>query len=96
MIHVRVKMLGTLQEASGKEEVEFNFLSTVDVEQVVQRLIDEYGGGLCTLLLDPILQSPLPNILIMLDGVEINNLDGLRTPVGDGAALILLPVTHGG
>jgi molybdopterin converting factor small subunit len=96
MIHVQVKMLGTLREASGKGEVEFTFPSRVDVAQVVRSLIDECGGGLGTQLLDPVLQSPQPNALILLDGVEINNLDGLRTPVGDGAALILLPVTHGG
>ena len=36
------------------------------------------------------------NTLILLNGVEINNIDGLSTPVMDGDTLVLLSVTHGG
>lgn len=96
MILVRVKMLGTLKDASGRGEEVLAFQGEVDAAQVAQRLIDEHGDRLGALLLDPVLQSPLPNALILLNGVEINNLDGLRTPIGDVAALTILPVTHGG
>jgi len=96
MVLVRVRMLGTLKEASGKGEEELVFHSGVDVTRIVQRLIKEHGERLGELLLDKVLQSPLPNILILLNGIEIDNLDGLKTAVGDGATLILLPITHGG
>jgi hypothetical protein len=33
---------------------------------------------------------------MLLDGVEVNNLEGLGTVVGDGSELVLLSVTHGG
>ncbi|MFQ6053781.1 MAG: MoaD/ThiS family protein [Candidatus Bathyarchaeia archaeon] len=96
MVHLRVRMLGALGEAAGKGEQELSFRGEVDVARVVQRLIDDHGEGLRRTLLDPLLQSPLPNSLILLNGVEINNLEGLRTPVGDGDTLTFLAVAHGG
>ena len=96
MILVRVKMLGTLEKASGRREGGLAFPGDVDVGRVVQRLIDDHGEELGKRLLDPVLRSPLPNALILLNGVEINNLEGLRTAVGDGDILTFLSITHGG
>lgn len=94
MIHVRVRLLGTLKEASGTGEDLLAFPGEVDVALIIRSLIEEHGGGLEDTLLDPVLRNPLPNALILLNGVEINNLDGLKTTVRDGDTLTLLPVTH--
>lgn len=96
MIFVRVKMLGSLKEASEEGELELTFSKEVDVSTVILRLIEKQGEKLDEMLLDPVLRSPLPNALILVNGIEINNLDDLKTPVGDGDSLIFLPVTHGG
>lgn len=96
MVLVRVRMLGTLMEASAKGEEELIFQGEVDVTGILQRIIDEHGDILTELLFDKVLQSPLPKALILFNGVEINNLEGLRTTVGDGDTLTLLPITHGG
>lgn len=96
MVLVRVRMLGTLKEASAKVEEEILFQGEIDVTGILQRIIAEHGDRLAELLFDKVLQSPLLNALILLNGVEINNLDGLRTAVGDGDTLTLLPITHGG
>ena len=96
MISVRVEFLGTLRRASEKMKCELGFRGEVDVDRVVQRLIDERGEELERRLLDPVLRSPLPNALILLNGVEINNLEGLMTPVTAGDVLTFLSITHGG
>ncbi|MCW3992567.1 MAG: MoaD/ThiS family protein [Candidatus Bathyarchaeota archaeon] len=93
---MRVELFGTLRRASEKTKCELGFLGEVDVTRVVQRLIDERGDELERRLLDPVLRSPLPNALILLNGVEINNLEGLRTPVAAGDVLTFLSITHGG
>ncbi|MBS7638775.1 hypothetical protein KEJ49_07870, partial [Candidatus Bathyarchaeota archaeon] len=33
---------------------------------------------------------------ILINGVEVNNLEGLKTQVEDGDMLVIIPVTHGG
>jgi len=47
-------------------------------------------------LIDPELNDPRPNVLIMLNKKEISALNGLETGVKDGDKLVLLPVSHGG
>jgi len=95
MVLVRVRLLGTLRDASVDRE-DLVFKGEVDVAGIVRRLIDEHGERLGGLLIDSVLKNPLPNALILLNGVEINNLKGLRTVVRDGDLLTILPIAHGG
>jgi len=88
-------MLGTLRKALGEDCVELILPDGADINQVIELLIGSYGG-FDEVFLDSVMNSPLPNALILLDGVEIGNLKGLGTPLEDGSTLTLLPVTHGG
>jgi len=94
-MHIRVRMLGTLREAAGSHEKALNLPGEASVSTVIQALIDG-NRGLEDALLDPVLGSPVPNALILLDGVEVNNLQGLDTEVREGSELVILSVTHGG
>jgi molybdopterin converting factor small subunit len=96
MVRVMVRMMGPLKETSGRDEEELTLKDGANVSSVIQRLIEEHGDELGSALLDPIIQNPLPNTLILLNGVEINNIQGLDTIVGDGDVLTLLSVTHSG
>ena len=96
MVRVSVRMMGSLREASGRGEEELTLSNGSDVSSVIRKLIEEHGESLEKALMDPIINSPRPNALILLNGVEVGNLDGLKTPVVDGDALVLLSVTHGG
>jgi molybdopterin converting factor small subunit len=91
---LKVRMLGVLREAGSKEQtIDIDEGATVD--SVIRDLIAQ-DERLETVLWDKGVDSPLPNALIMLDGVEVNNLDGLETPVKKGQELVLLSVVHGG
>lgn len=91
---LKIRMLGVLREAGSKEQ-------TIDIEEgatvdsVIRDLMAQ-DERLETVLWDKGVDSPLPNALIMLDGVEVNNLEGLETPVKKGQELVLLSVVHGG
>jgi len=91
---LKVRMLGVLREAGSKEQtIDINEGATVD--SVIRDLMAR-DERLETVLWDKGVDSPLPNALIMLDGVEVNNLEGLETPVKKGQELVLLSVVHGG
>ncbi len=88
-------MLGTLRDASGVGEKSLNVNEGSDVDHVIRLLLEE-SPGLKKVLIDSVLGSPLPNALILLNGVEIGNLQSLETPLREGDELVLLSVTHGG
>lgn len=96
MIRVNVRMMGTLRDAAGRSEKEISLEEGADVLSAIRELIDEHGEKLERALIDPVIQSALPNALILLNGVEIGNLKGLVTALRDGDKMVLLPVTHGG
>ena len=95
-MRVRVRMIGILRVASGRAEEELDLSNGSDVSSVVRRLVEEHGERFENALLDPIIGSPAPNALILLNGVEIGNIGGLSTTVQDGDTLVFLPVIHGG
>ena len=88
-------MLGVLREVGGSKEQVIDIVEGATVDSVIRDLMaqDERLEGV---LWDKEVDSPLPNALIMLDGVEVNNLEGLETPVKRGQELVLLSVVHGG
>ena len=47
-------------------------------------------------LVDPDLEDPRPNTLILVNGKEISVLNGLETMIKDGDEIIFIPVLHTG
>ena len=96
-LNVEVKLLGTLRGISGRDRIPLKLRGeTATVRDVIQELVDRLPGRFKRMLVDPELESPRPNTLILLNGREIGVLSGLETPVRDGDEVVLLPVSHGG
>lgn len=96
MIRVGVRLLGALRNPTGKSEETLVIDGEPDVSGVIDALIELHGEHLDKALIDPIAGNPLPNALILVNGVEIGNIRGLSTPLQDGDSVVLLSVTHGG
>ena len=94
-VKVGVRVLGALRVKDNRGELGLEFESEPTVREVILRLI-EVSPGLRSLLWDEVVDSPVPNALVLLNGVEVNNLEGLETRVGDGSDVVVLSVAHGG
>lgn len=94
-MRLKVRMLGVLREAGGSKEQTIEVVEGATIDSVIRDLMAE-DERLEGVLWDKEVDSPLPNALIMLDGIEVNNLEGLETPVKRGQELVLLSVIHGG
>ena len=95
MARITVRMVGVAKEAAGTPEQTLTIPPDSNVSTVLQNLIEEHGDALRDAILDPTTQTPVSTI-ILLNGVEAGNLQGLETPVSDGDTIVLLSVTHGG
>ena len=70
--------------------------SAIGVDDVLTRISTSLQKDFNQALIDPELNDPRPNVLILLNNVEINVLDGLNTKIEDGDKVVFIPVAHGG
>jgi len=94
-IKVNVRLLGIFRGFSGKSRIALR-LEQPTVGKVIQRLADSLSVEARRLLVDPELDDPRPNALILVNGKEIGVLKGLETQLKEGDEITLIPVSHGG
>ncbi|UCE95257.1 MAG: MoaD/ThiS family protein [Candidatus Bathyarchaeota archaeon] len=93
---INIELLGVLKELAGKNEVSLEFQNSVVVRNIVLDLADSFSAQFKEALIDPELNDPRPNVLILLNKTEIGVLDGLDTEVKNHDRLVFIPVSHGG
>lgn len=96
VINVEIKFLGIFRQFSGRNRVLVKLEKPATVRKAIQKLIEALSPAFKRALVDPELEDPRPNALILLNGKEINVLEGLETKVADGDEIVLVPVSHGG
>ena len=94
-MRIKVRMMGVLSKAQGTKEVSLDLPDDSTIGTAIKTLIAK-NEALKNVLWDIEVDSPIPNALIMLDGVEIKNLQGTETPLMPDQELVLLSVVHGG
>ncbi|MFQ6067971.1 MAG: MoaD/ThiS family protein [Candidatus Bathyarchaeia archaeon] len=93
---VEVELVGVLRELAEKNIVSLEFDNVVAVKDVILELVNSFSSEFKQALIDPELNAPQPNVLILLNKREIGVLDGLETRIQNGDKLVLIPVSHGG
>jgi len=96
MAKIRIEFLGVLAGLAKRSTVSLELQSPIVVGDVISELVNQFSQEFKQALIDPELNDPRPNVLIMLNKKEISALNGLETGVKDGDKLVLLPVSHGG
>jgi len=94
-VNVKVRLLGSFRGLSGKSELSLK-LEQATVKNVIQTLAKSLSTEARRMLIDPELNDPRPNALILLNGKEINVLNGLETQVEEDDEVTLIPISHGG
>lgn len=92
---VNVRLLGVFRGFSEKNRVTLK-LEQPTVKKVIKKLSKSLSVEAKRLLVDPELNDPRPNALILVNGKEISVLNGLETEIKEGDEVTLIPVSHGG
>jgi molybdopterin synthase sulfur carrier subunit len=92
---ITVKFVGSLRHFSGAGELELGCSECGSVGELVNELVKEVPE-MERSLIDRQLEDPRPNVLILVNGVEIGVLYGLATELRDGDEIVFVPVVHGG
>lgn len=96
VINVKVRPLGVFRGIFGRSQLLVKMEEPTSVRKMIQKLAESLPLEFKRVLIDPELNDPRPNALILVNGKEINVLAGLETEVDEGDEIILIPVSHGG
>jgi MoaD family protein len=96
VISVEVKFLGVFRQFSGRNKVLMKLEKPATVGKAIENLAEAFSSEFKRTLVDPELEDPRPNALILINGKEISVLQGLETEVEDDDEIVLVPVSHGG
>jgi MoaD family protein len=92
---ITVKLVGAFRGISGKSKLAIEFGGMVSLRKAINEIAEEVPK-LKRILIDPELEDPKPNTLILVNGKEISVLNGLDTMLADGDEVVFVPVVHGG
>jgi molybdopterin converting factor small subunit len=94
-VNVNVRLMGVFRVYSGRDSLTLK-LEKPTVRQVVENVARFFPPESKHVLIDPEVNDPRPNALVLVNGKEISVLRGLETRVNQGDKIILIPVSHGG
>jgi molybdopterin converting factor small subunit len=92
---INVTFIGAFRNASGKSKFTIASEGRILLKKAIKEIVEELPK-LKTMLIDPELENPKPNTLILVNGKEISVLNGLDTILENGDELVFVPVVHGG
>jgi len=93
---ITIRFLGVFKKAYGGDQMSLETNRKKEtLRNIIQKAV-ESSPELRRLLIDPELNDPLPNAVILVNGKEIGILKGLETEVGDRDEIVIIPVIHGG
>jgi len=84
IIKIEVELLGILRKIVGKHVFSLEFDDSTIVKDVIAEVTNLLLSKSKQVLIDPELNDPRPNVIILLNKVEIGVLDGLDTKVENG------------
>ena len=90
-----LRFLGIFKKAYGNGQALIEIHRNDNFETVVKKLC-KTSPHLKQVLVDPELDNPLSNAVILVNGVEIGLLEGLKTELKNGDEIVFIPVIHGG
>jgi molybdopterin converting factor small subunit len=92
---ITVRFVGSLRAFVRKSKLTLQLDESASIRELIVRIVADQPK-LKRALIDPELDDPRTNSLILVNGKEIGVLEGLDTKLENGDELTLISVVHGG
>ncbi len=96
MIKVRVHTILMLQEVIGQREVELDLPQGTNLKGLLSHMVGVWGERLSGHLFKTGTEELLPRIRVMVNGRDMQFVQGLETVLQDGDQVHLFPPVSGG
>jgi molybdopterin synthase sulfur carrier subunit len=92
---ITIKFVGAFRGVVGRDRLNLSCKRAIVLRDAVKEIVEKLPK-LKRVLIDPELEDPRPNTLILVNGREISVLNGLDTMLKNGDEVVFVPVAHGG
>jgi sulfur-carrier protein len=96
MIKVKIHTILTLKKVLGQREFEISIKEESTVRDLLSWMIQQWGDDLSPHLFSPGGDQLLPHIRLLVNGQDIQFLNGVGTILRDNDELTILPMLTGG
>jgi molybdopterin synthase sulfur carrier subunit len=96
MIKVKIHTILTLKKVLGQRELEVSIQEGSTVRDLLSWMVEQWGDGLSPHCFSQGSDQLLPHIRLLVNGQDIQFLNGAATILRDGDEVTLLPMLTGG
>jgi molybdopterin converting factor small subunit len=95
-MQVKVHYISLVKSYTNKSQDEFTFPNNVLLAELLDKIADSYGKQFTTEVYDPAKKEMKATFVAMVNGVLMDQLKGMNTPLKDGDSIILMSLMTGG
>ena len=93
---IKVHYISLVKTFTKTSEDEFNLDESTNLSDVLLRVANKYGKPFTTEVYDPVNQEIKSTFVAMVNGIHMDQLNGICTALKDGDNIILMSLVTGG
>jgi molybdopterin converting factor small subunit len=93
---VKVHYISLVKSYTNKSQDEFNFPNNIALSELLDQIAQSYGKQFSQEVYDPAKKEMKATFVAMVNGVLMDQLKGVNTPLKDGDNVILMSLMTGG
>jgi MoaD family protein len=95
-MQVKVHYISLVKSYTNKSQEEFTLNTNTKLSQLLDQIANAYGKQFSQEVYDPTKKEVKPTFVAMVNGVHMDQLKGVNTPLKDGDNIILMTLMTGG
>jgi len=93
---VVVKFFATLREITEKKEEKVKIAENATLGSLIEELSQKYGSAFTYYIYEKGKRSVNPTLQFLIDGINVNTLNGFKTKLKNGSIVAIIPPVGGG
>jgi molybdopterin converting factor small subunit len=95
-MQVKVHYISLVKSYTNKTIEEFTFPNNIVLSELLGKIAEVYGKPFTAEVYDPLKKEMKPTFVAMVNGVHMDQLNGVNTPLKDDDSVILMSLMTGG